>query len=264
MTSSVRDVYYNGSQEMINMLQIKENQLSVEKKAVKILEKHHERSNKSSNEKLRSHPKEKSGSMSMREILSEAMGELGYRISRAFKNLIGITRLEKYFDNKEKEQYQNAIQYIEAQLDRIIEERSLNGTLVTYPSNQKDNAVKAIKELYLVPGLIAIDAYDIYKCIRNAKKSAIGVSEIFTGEDRAGNAARSVIAKLEGHFNKSIISDVIFNVGGDEGTALYEVNDAAEEIYKIIDDQANIIFGATIDQSQNGVRVVMLLSEREG
>lgn len=179
------------------------------------------------------------------------------------KCITGIAWLEYHLLKKQWEKYDAAVRNVEAQIDGIFEEHSREGTLITCAPGQKEIAVKSIIGLYSVPGLICIDILDIFRCIRNAKRIAVGVSEVFTGEGRGANAARGIISRLNDHFNDCVISDVIFNVQGDQSMTLYEVNDAAEEIYKIIDEQANIMFGATVDAAKNGIRIALLLAERE-
>ncbi len=70
---------------------------------------------------------------------------------------------------------------------------------------------------------------------------------IGTGENRAVEAARAAIASplLESSIEGA--SGVLFNITGGSELSLFEVNEAAEVIKEAADPEANIIFGAVID-----------------
>ena len=53
---------------------------------------------------------------------------------------------------------------------------------------------------------------------------------------------------------------VVFNVTGGSDLTLYEVNDAAEVIYNAVDPEANIIFGAVIDEKLQGEVVITVIA----
>ena len=242
---------------------LKETDASGYEEAVKFLEQRdreaQELAEKQKNIKLRDYDAEP---MLMREILYELIGELGFRIKCYFRRIFGIDERELLYVNEEHKKYMSAVKNVEAQVDRIFEEHSKAGTLITYPAGQKETAIRAIKDIYLVPGLIGIDVLDVFTCIRDVKKIYVAVSDVFKGEGKAVKAAKNALSILEGKFKRAALNSGLFNVQGDKDFTLYEVNDIAEEIYGYCDNDTNIVFGANVDVVENGVRIVLLMTEK--
>jgi cell division protein FtsZ len=92
----------------------------------------------------------------------------------------------------------------------------------------------------------------------DAGSALMGIG-IGSGEHRAADAAQKAVSSplLEATIDGA--RGVIFNIYGGSDLSMYEVNEAAEAIAKTVDPDAEVIFGATIDDRlQNEVRVTVL------
>jgi cell division protein FtsZ len=121
------------------------------------------------------------------------------------------------------------------------------------------HGVKGISDLITVPGLINLDFADIRTIMFDAGSAMMGIGTA-SGENRAVEAAEQAISSplLEETINGA--KGVVFNVTGGSDLTLYEVNDAAEVIYNAVDPEANIIFGAVIDEKLQGEVVITVIA----
>ncbi len=120
-------------------------------------------------------------------------------------------------------------------------------------------AVKGISDLINIRGLINLDFADI-RTVMSCQGLAIMGSGIRTGEGRATEAAKVAISSplLE---NVAIdgATGIIINVTGGPGLTLWEVNEASTLITDAADEDAEIIFGAVIDESMGDeIRVTVI------
>ena len=118
--------------------------------------------------------------------------------------------------------------------------------------------VRGITDLITVPGLINTDFADVRMIMLNAGTAIMGIGT-GTGEGRAVNAARASItsplleASIEG------ARGILLNIAGGTDLGLFEVNEAAEIIHAVAHPDANIIFGAVIDEGMgDDVRVTVI------
>ena len=111
--------------------------------------------------------------------------------------------------------------------------------------------VQGISELITEPGEINIDFADV-RAIMKASGSAIMGIGTANGEGRALEAAKKAINSpiLENSINGA--AGVIINVTGGSDLTLHEVYEAAEVVNEAILDDANVIFGAVIDEKIQG------------
>ena len=113
-------------------------------------------------------------------------------------------------------------------------------------------AIQGISDLILVPGLINLDFADV-KTIMSRMGLAIMGTGIATGEDRARLAATAAISSpLLEDVSVHGARGVIINVTGGPDLTLTEVSEASEIIYDAAHEDANIIFGAVVDQKMEG------------
>jgi cell division protein FtsZ len=119
--------------------------------------------------------------------------------------------------------------------------------------------VKGISELITVPGLINLDFADVRTIMYEAGSAMMGIG-FSSGENRAVEAAERAISSPLLEETITGAKGVIFNVTGGSDLTLYEVNDAAEVIYNAVDPDANIIFGAVIDEKLQGEVVVTVIA----
>ncbi len=108
--------------------------------------------------------------------------------------------------------------------------------------------IQGISDLITGTGLVNVDFNDVRSIMGNGGSAlmAIGVGR---GENRAIEAATQAVNS--GLLDVSIdgAKGVLFNIRGTQNLTLFEVNDAAEIIRQMVDPEANIIFGAAIDES---------------
>ncbi len=110
--------------------------------------------------------------------------------------------------------------------------------------------VQGISDLITVPGLINVDFADV-KTIMNSAGSALMGIGTGVGENRAVTAARSAIASPLLEISMDGARGVLFNITGGSDLTMSEVDEAAKIIASAADPDANIIFGATIDESMH-------------
>ena len=108
--------------------------------------------------------------------------------------------------------------------------------------------VQGITDLITVPGLINLDFADVRTIMQSAGSALMGIGSA-PGEHRASEAARAAISSplLEASIEGAKGSSSTSRGGSDMG--LFEVNEAAEIIGSAADPDANIIFGAVIDEA---------------
>jgi cell division protein FtsZ len=120
--------------------------------------------------------------------------------------------------------------------------------------------VQAITELITERGLINVDFADIREIIKGSGNALIGIGH-GTGDDRARLAAINAIDSplLESSIDGA--RRVLLNISGGPDLALYEATEAAEVVAGSVDPEANIVFGAVVDERlANHVKVTVIAS----
>ena len=118
--------------------------------------------------------------------------------------------------------------------------------------------VQGITDLITVPGLVNLDFADVRTIMRDAGSALMGIGAA-SGENRAAEAARSAVSSplLEASIEGA--TGILLNVTGPPEIGLFEVNEAAEVVTSAADQNANVIFGAVIDDAQaDEVRVTVI------
>jgi len=110
------------------------------------------------------------------------------------------------------------------------------------------NAVRGISDLITVHGLINLDFADV-RTIMNEMGNALMGTGTATGESRAAEAARAAISSpLLEDVSIQGARGLLINVTGNKDMSLFEVNEAAMLVQDAAHEDANIIFGAVIDE----------------
>ena len=118
--------------------------------------------------------------------------------------------------------------------------------------------IQGITELITVPGLINLDFADV-KTIMTQGGAALMAVGRGTGEDRARIAAEQAISSRLLDVTIDGAQGVLFNITGGTTLSLYEVNQAAEVIRETTHPDANVIFGAVIDEEMGDeVRITVI------
>jgi cell division protein FtsZ len=118
--------------------------------------------------------------------------------------------------------------------------------------------VQGITDLITVPGLVNLDFADVRTIMRDAGSALMGIGAA-AGENRAAEAARTAVSSplLEASIEGA--TGILLNVTGGSDIGLFEVNEAAEVVTSAADQNANVIFGAVIDDSLGDeVRVTVI------
>ncbi|OCR02847.1 cell division protein FtsZ [Oscillatoriales cyanobacterium USR001] len=112
--------------------------------------------------------------------------------------------------------------------------------------------VQGISDIITIPGLVNVDFADVRAVMADAGSALMGIG-VGSGKSRAREAAMQAISSplLEASSIDGA-SGVVFNITGGSDMTLHEVNAAAETIYEVVDPNANIIFGAVIDDRLQG------------
>jgi cell division protein FtsZ len=118
--------------------------------------------------------------------------------------------------------------------------------------------VQGITDLITTPGLINLDFADVKSVMQDAGTALMGIGSS-RGADRAIKAAELAIASPLLESNIEGAQGVLLSIQGGSNLGLYEINDAAKLVEEAVHPDANIIFGAVIDDSLGDeVRVTVI------
>jgi cell division protein FtsZ len=106
--------------------------------------------------------------------------------------------------------------------------------------------VQGISDLITTPGLVNVDFADVSAIMKNAGSALMGIGSA-SGENRAVTAAKIAINSPLLDISIKGAKGVLFNVTGGKDLSMAEINDAANVIIEAIDPEAQVIFGAVIN-----------------
>ena len=124
--------------------------------------------------------------------------------------------------------------------------------------------VQGISDIITIPGLINVDFADVRAVMADAGSALMGIG-IGSGKSRAREAAVAAVSSplLEASIHGA--KGVVINITGGHDLTLHEVNAAADSIYEVVDEEANIIFGAVIEDNMEGeVRITVIATGFDG
>src|SRR5438034_2097297 len=145
--------------------------------------------------------------------------------------------------------------------DRLLQVVERNTTVVDAFRIADDvlrQGVQGITDLITEPGLVNLDFADVRTIMRDAGSALMGIGRA-SGENRAAEAARAAVSSplLETAIEGA--TGILLNITGASELGLFEVNEAAEVVTSAADQNANVIFGAVIDDAMgNDVRVTVI------
>src|SRR6184192_2473760 len=108
--------------------------------------------------------------------------------------------------------------------------------------------VQGITDLITEPGLVNLDFADVRTIMRDAGSALMGIGSA-SGENRAAEAARSAVSSPLLEESIEGATGVLLNITGGPEIGLFEVNESAEVVTSAADQNANVIFGAVIDDA---------------
>jgi cell division protein FtsZ len=118
--------------------------------------------------------------------------------------------------------------------------------------------VVGISDIIVKPGLINVDFADVRAIMNNAGTALMGIG-IAQGKTAAEDAAAAAISSPLLDSNIENAKGVVFNISGGQNLSLNEVNLAAKLIYSTANSDANVIFGALIDETlEDNISITVL------
>ncbi len=108
--------------------------------------------------------------------------------------------------------------------------------------------VQGISDLITIHGLINLDFADVKAIMSNAGSALMGIGRA-SGDNRAIEAARQAIDSPLLEVSIDGAKGVLFNITGGRNMSMHEIDEAAKTITGAVDPEANIIFGAVLDES---------------
>ncbi len=150
-------------------------------------------------------------------------------------------------------------------LFRIADKSTTLADAFVMADNVLYDGVRSITDLMIMPGLINLDFADIKSIMEGKGKAIMGTGEA-EGEDRAIKAAEQALSNpLLDDSNMKGAKGVLINITGGMDITLFEIDEAANRIKEEVDEDANIIFGSSFDESLAGkIRVSIVATGIEG
>lgn len=113
------------------------------------------------------------------------------------------------------------------------------------------HGIEGIANLITVHGLVNVDFADVRSVMQDAGSALMGIG-YGTGDSRAAEAARAAIDSPLLELSISGAKGILFNITGGNDMSMFEVDEAARIVTEAADPEANIIFGAVIDDAYTG------------
>ncbi len=202
-------------------------------------------------------------------IVAEAAKEVGAL------TVAVITRPFNFEGRRRQQQADSGIEALQGRVDTLIV--IPNDKLLTVISEQTPvqeafriaddilrQGVQGISDIISIPGLINVDFADVRAIMADAGSALMGIG-MGSGKSRAREAAMTAISSplLESSIEGA--NGVVLNVTGGHDLTLHEVHEAAAVVYEVVDPNANIIFGAVIDEKLQGeLRITVIATGFNG
>ena len=130
----------------------------------------------------------------------------------------------------------------------------------TLSNNVLHQAIKGISDIIIKTGLINVDFADVRTVMKDMGRAIMGTASC-KGEDRAAKAALAAInSPLLENVHIQGAHGVLINITGNSDLGLHEINDAAQVVYEMVREDANIILGSVIDPSMHDEVMVTVIA----
>lgn len=124
--------------------------------------------------------------------------------------------------------------------------------------NVLGQGVQGISDLITVPGLINVDFADVKTIMMESGSALMGIGEA-SGENRAATAARMAISSPLLEVSIDGARGILYNITGGTDMTMSEVSDASAIVSNAADPDANVIFGATINEEMgNRIKISVI------
>jgi cell division protein FtsZ len=193
------------------------------------------------------------GSISVIAEIARSMGILTIAV---------VTRPFSFEGLKRKKQADEALATLKGKVDTLItipNDKILSLIDKTTPLTEAfqvvdevlQHAIEGISNLITVHGLVNVDFADVKAIMSDAGTALMGIG-YGTGDSRAAEAARAAVDSPLLELSIDGAKGVLFNITGGNDLSMFEVDEAARIITEAADPEANIIFGAVIDENYTG------------
>src|SRR5213596_1000812 len=194
------------------------------------------------------------------ELASEELGALTVGV---------VTRPFSFEGRKRAQQAERGIEDLRDMVDtliviendrllQVVEKRTSIVDAFKLADDVLRQGVQGITDLITIPGLVNLDFADVRTIMREAGSALMGIG-IASGENRAAEAARMAVSSPLLETTIEGATGILLNITGGPEIGLFEVNEAAEVVTSAADQNANVIFGAVIDEAMGDeVRVTVI------
>ncbi len=173
-----------------------------------------------------------------------------------------VTRPFAFEGHRRKQQADDGLENLKNKVDTliiipndkilsIIDKKTPITEAFTVVDDVLRQGVQGIADLITIHGMINVDFADVKTIMENAGSALMGIG-YGTGENRAIEAAKAAIESPLLELSIDGAKGVLFNITGGNDLSMFEVDEAARIITEAADPEANIIFGAVINDSYTG------------
>jgi cell division protein FtsZ len=170
-----------------------------------------------------------------------------------------VTRPFQFEGNRRREQADAGIEALAAQVDTLIvvpnnrllsvlDRRTSMVEAFRVADDVLRQGVQGISDLVTLPGLINLDFADVRTVMTDAGNALLGIG-MGTGEDRAVDAATAAVSSPLLETSMEGARSILLSITGGSDISLWEVNEAARAVAEAAHPDANIIFGAMVDEA---------------
>ncbi len=193
------------------------------------------------------------GSIAVMAELARGMGILTVGV---------VTKPFSFEGLKRKKQAEEALANLRGKVDTLItipNDKILSLIDKTTPLTEAfaivdevlQHAIEGISNVITVHGLVNVDFADVKAIMSDAGTALMGIG-YGTGDSRAAEAARAAVDSPLLELSITGAKGILFNITGGTDLSMFEVDEAARIITEAADPEANIIFGAVIDENYTG------------
>lgn len=173
-----------------------------------------------------------------------------------------VTKPFSFEGLKRKKQAETALEQLRGKVDTLIvipNDKILSLIDKTTPLTEAfqivdevlHQGIDGIASLITVHGLVNVDFADVKSIVQDAGSALMGIG-YGTGDSRAAEAARAAVDSPLLDLSISGAKGILFNITGGTDLSMFEVDEAARIITEAADPEANVIFGAVIDEKFSG------------
>ena len=180
-----------------------------------------------------------------------------------------VTKPFTFEGRKRLTQAEQGIENLKAKVDTLVtipndrllqiaEKKTTMANAFTMADDVLKQGIQGISDLISVPNLINLDFADVQTIMFDKGIAHMGIG-LASGENRATDAAKQAIKSPLLETSIEGAKSVLLNITGGADLGIFEVNEAADLIRQSVDQDANIIFGAGIDESlQDDIKITVI------